>query len=894
LALLATLLMAVTLVMAAPGDFEPQTGFEVDGNIDFDDLGGTYDWWDGVNNRPGYPPAILIADAHSKNVNDDYFSPAGKFDEPAGWSITEGSVGPGQNELTNVFVWAIAPGDVGNTDTWIVMGMERVKKSGTFALDFEFNQDPWGFGSLPHVGGPNRTPGDIAVGFELKGNPTSATEDLQVLIVQFYDLADPAPALCANTIGNGNKLEAVGVGTDDCLPYGDTGWYYRFLDNAAILASSGLGTATMNAENEGFPQTSFTPNGETYTSYDPQGNVDDYVGEFEFAEAAINLTALGLEPGCPGFGSVHAKSRSSLEVGSDLKDLAGPRSLPVQCYIEGYKYLDINGNGDRDAGEPGLNGWTINLSNGSSTITANDPNGDPGYYRFDNLADGTYIASEDCSDQGTGWVQTETTPTNGCGSGVHNFTINLANRVGVGDFGNGKPAIDISKTCTANVFVGDDIAYEITVSNVGNVDLSGVDVSDTLLGTLATNISLPVNGSLTLYPTYTATTAGMVYNNATASGDYASATVSAADDCTTTVYALTVTKNANTSFTRTYAWTIDKSVDQPGPITVAPGGSVDLNYTVVVDVADGYPVDSDWAVAGTITINNPAPMDASLASVSDVVSPDIVASVSCSSLIVPAGGSLQCSYGASLPDAATRTNTATATLNNNNGGTTDFSGDAPVNFANATITEVDEMVDVTDTFAGYLGTCAAGAAPCTFSYIRTYIVPLLFCGDITVDNTATFTTNDTGTTGSDDATVIINVPCLGCTPGFWQGGAGSVLWDEENDPQWTYGGSNPFIHTTLFNDFFNVVTDFRLDGLTMFDLISSGGTSDSARRAARDMVAAYLNESAFPDAFPADSLAQLVTDWYAAVAGGDAALDAFHNTVSGWNDPEPPGYCPLP
>jgi hypothetical protein len=34
--------------------------------------------------------------------------------------------------------------------------------------------------------------------------------------------------------------------------------------------------------------------------------------------------------------------------------------------------------------------------------------------------------------------------------------------------------------------------------------------------------------------------------------------------------------------------------------------------------------------------------------------------------------------------------------------------------------------------------------------------------------------------------------------------------------------------------------------------------------------------------------------WYAAVAGGDAALDAFHNLVSGWNDPEPPGFCPLP
>jgi hypothetical protein len=80
----------------------------------------------------------------------------------------------------------------------------------------------------------------------------------------------------------------------------------------------------------------------------------------------------------------------------------------------------------------------------------------------------------------------------------------------------------------------------------------------------------------------------------------------------------------------------------------------------------------------------------------------------------------------------------------------------------------------------------------------------------------------------------------------------------------------------------------------MFDLVSSGGTSDSARRAARDMVAAYLNESAFPADFPADSLADLEAMWYAAVAGGDAALDAFHVMVSAWNSPAPPGFCPLP
>ena len=77
----------------------------------------------------------------------------------------------------------------------------------------------------------------------------------------------------------------------------------------------------------------------------------------------------------------------------------------------------------------------------------------------------------------------------------------------------------------------------------------------------------------------------------------------------------------------------------------------------------------------------------------------------------------------------------------------------------------------------------------------------------------------------------------------------------------------------------------------MFDLVSTGGTDDFARKAARDMVAAYLNESWFPVTFPATSLTELETMWYNAVAGGDAGLAAFHSEVSGWNDP-PDHFCP--
>jgi uncharacterized repeat protein (TIGR01451 family) len=207
---------------------------------------------------------------------------------------------------------------------------------------------------------------------------------------------------------------------------------------------------------------------------------------------------------------------------------------------------------------------------------------------------------------------------------------------------------------------------------------------------------------------------------------------------------------------------------------------------------------------------------------------------------------------------------------------------------------------VTDTVLGDLtatasangcGTLASGGS-CSFTYAYTIQAtdPNPLVNVVTVHYHPDGFPNDVA--DSDDHSLTI--PNEGCTPGFWQGGAGSQLWNQVNDPQWTYGGTNPFIHTTLFNAYFNVLTDSRLNGLTMLDLVGTGGTSDSARRAARDMVAAYLNESAFPGTFPASSLANLEAMWYAAVAGGDAALDAFHNTVSAWNDPTTGSDCPLP
>lgn len=79
--------------------------------------------------------------------------------------------------------------------------------------------------------------------------------------------------------------------------------------------------------------------------------------------------------------------------------------------IAGQKYEDVNGNGSKDAGEPGLPGWTIFLDqNGNNTLdagessTTTDANGN---YLFSGLQPDTYLVREVSQ---PGWQRTTTNP----------------------------------------------------------------------------------------------------------------------------------------------------------------------------------------------------------------------------------------------------------------------------------------------------------------------------------------------------------------------------------------------------------------------------------------------------------------------------------------------------
>lgn len=378
-----------------------------------------------------------------------------------------------------------------------------------------------------------------------------------------------------------------------------------------------------------------------------------------------------------------------------------------------------------------------------------------------------------------------------------------------------------------------------------------------------------------------------------------SASASVQVDC----YDLTVSKDATTTYTQTWNWTIDKSADAT-TLTLSEGQQQLVNYAVEVDATA---TDSDWAVNGTITVNNPAPIDAELTTVADIVSPDIAATVSCGVAFpytLTAGGTLTCSYSASLPDASTRTNTATASLQNYDydvaggataSGTTGFTGSAAVAFGAAS-TVIDECIEVSDTNVGILGTVCAGGVPQQFSYAVWFSTMenadvVLECGENTHVNVASFVTNDTGATGSDSWTVNANVACNeGCTltQGYWK--THSLRGPAPYDDAWLAIGP------------LGADTPFFLSGKTYYQVLWTPPAGNAYYNLAHQYIAAKLNvlngASAPAEVTAAIAAADTFFNTYTpaqaaglkgaarnAVLSNASLLDRFNNGLIG------PGHC---
>jgi hypothetical protein len=232
---------------------------------------------------------------------------------------------------------------------------------------------------------------------------------------------------------------------------------------------------------------------------------------------------------------------------------------------------------------------------------------------------------------------------------------------------------------------------------------------------------------------------------------------------------LTASKTAVPSFTRTFAWGIGKSVDKAEQ-TIFSNESATFNYTVSVTHDSG--TDSGWAVSGKISVSNPNKAAVSGIDVTDAIND---ANASCavtggSSATIPAESveefPYSCTYSAA-PKASSETNTATVKWGSqtlSDGSTlaaNSTTATKPINWSTTTPAIVDGSVSVSDTLGGPLGTVSyTDSSPKEFKY------PHTFTGDpagtcTTHENTATSTTNSTGTKASASKSVKVCVP--GCT-----------------------------------------------------------------------------------------------------------------------------------
>lgn len=131
--------------------------------------------------------------------------------------------------------------------------------------------------------------------------------------------------------------------------------------------------------------------------------------------------------------------------------------------VSGYKWNDIDGNGQKGQNESNLSGWTINLYNDGldddslfDDLVQTDVTDQDGNYSFSNVAMGTYMV---CEVQQASWVQTY--PAN---DRCHTIVVNLSGEVHSDtNFGNqGRGSVTIKKD------VDSDGDGDVDYSNVGN------------------------------------------------------------------------------------------------------------------------------------------------------------------------------------------------------------------------------------------------------------------------------------------------------------------------------------------------------------------------------------------------------------------------------------------
>jgi hypothetical protein len=219
--------------------------------------------------------------------------------------------------------------------------------------------------------------------------------------------------------------------------------------------------------------------------------------------------------------------------------------------IHGMKFNDLNHNGVKDSGEPGLPGWTITLTGPSNQTAVTD---NTGSYWFTGLPAGTYTL---CEITQPGWVQT--TPATGCIT----YAVSNGQIIQNVNFGNWACKVDTSCVKPPRCIVG-------------------WWPFDEGLGTTAADIAGGANGALVGSPQWVAGVTGSALNFPTAN-DYVNAGISGLHNFGTGSFSMDA-----------WIWTTDKSTKVRTIIDKRPASGTLQGYALYLSyghlglqIADG-------------------------------------------------------------------------------------------------------------------------------------------------------------------------------------------------------------------------------------------------------------------------------------------------------------------
>jgi hypothetical protein len=276
-----------------------------DGNQD--DAAPRIDW-------QGLRAAGRVHHTLDPNENDTAFESGTKESQPGSWAFRVGGEDGGVDPAKANILDAWSAVDQNGADTFVYLGFSRQESGQTAFLTFELNHDSrlW-FNGQATI--PCRRTGDILVSFEPQGNTVDVV--LQRWITSGTNLATG----CA-TSGRLDDLTGLTPNVD---------------------AQGAMNAVAITSRLPGFYQGSIPAE--------------------RFGETALNLSqilddALGDE--CFAYASVWMHSRSSTSDQANMQDYVAPHELTARsCSASGMKFHDLDADGRRDRGEPGLARWII-------------------------------------------------------------------------------------------------------------------------------------------------------------------------------------------------------------------------------------------------------------------------------------------------------------------------------------------------------------------------------------------------------------------------------------------------------------------------------------------------------------------------------------------------------